>query len=217
MAAEAETRINHVINTAAFQVFEPENNSRYSLAHLAHNDFYESRIEVGGERAAAVLGIFAVGSCAKLPRLVVDREVVTDDHDFCMAERAIDEGFENLNCIEHPIPRVSKDFSQKVLEDSSLYFNDRNSTRLVAGIYALSRDHGKTYEPWLAYNRKLEDMAFYVRELILRRVENVESEKPNQLARELLNPNANIRASMALAIAQEILPTDPSSFFRSYR
>jgi hypothetical protein len=212
-----EVRIIEAVNSASEQVFESSKKIHYSFVKLAEPDLYDSEfIDSVGLNRGAVLGKFAVGDQLQLPRLVIDRKDVQDHYGLSLIEKSVTDGYEKLSKVKPLVPNFGN-FVKTLLQDSSMYFDDPNSTHLIAGIYALSRDGGDSYEPWLAYNSELDNIPFSLRESVLRHFNPDSGQKHNDLSKRLANPTQQERTDLTLSAIKTILPKDPTTFFGTER
>lgn len=212
----AEARLSGMIQYASGDVFDEEKRYLYSVSSLAPGSVYETDYLESPQtpQTAAVLGLFAVGNLTRIERLVINENSIEDDHDLCLAQRAIEDGFDNLQKIDPLIDSIPEGYVDKVLEGSSDLFPDKDYTHLIAGIYAIKREDYK-FEPLLAYNSVLDESVFYIREEILRRCEIGDYPKLNPLPKKLINPDINTRTNISISVIKEAFKTPPSEHFAS--
>lgn len=215
----AEARLSGMIQNASEEVFDLGNITRYSVRGISDDIIPDSELAVRsiGFESAAVLGSFAVGGHNRLEQLIVNEDVIENDYDFCLAQRAIDEGFEALMETKPAIEEIPDEYADKVLGLCSYTSPEETATPLVAGVYALKREGDGGFEPCLAYNSLLDEAGWFIRDLVLdKKFENPKI-KHSELSKKLANPDASIHANTTVSIVQKAFQTGPAEHFANLK
>ncbi len=213
----AERRLSVTIEDASHQVFREDLAENYSFLRLGVTDTQPISLEheFAGNRVAASIGDFAVGSCTGIHKLSINDKLVNDDYSLSLAQRTLDDGLDSLHCFESILPFIPEESVSRVREDSTMYLSDPNSTRLVVGMYAITHDNGRSHEPWLVFNNELENITFSLREVALQRAGNRGADKLTPIAKKIINPSVETRTNIALSYARELLPEETNTHFAS--